>query len=168
MTTDDPGSVRRAIIASPVGLIALVEIDSRLVSLEIRLAGVVEPPANAEPRTPLLVEAKAQLEAYFHFGLRNFDLPLAPSGTGFQERVWGALREIPYGETRSYADLAHRLGSVARAVGQACGANPIPIVIPCHRVLAEDGRLGGFSAPGGRETKYFLLELEGAKPARLF
>ncbi|WP_414652559.1 methylated-DNA--[protein]-cysteine S-methyltransferase, partial [Hypericibacter adhaerens] len=125
-------------------------------------------PADPPPAgSPLLDRARAQLEAYFAGRRDGFDLPLAPRGTGFQRKVWERMRRIPYGATWSYAELARDVGSVARAVGQACGANPIPIIIPCHRVLAENGGLGGFSGAGGTESKSFLLELEGALPLRL-
>jgi len=98
-----------------------------------------------------------------------FGVPLAPSGSGFQLRVWSALREIPYGETRSYGDIAARLGlgpEASRAVGSANGSNPLPVVVPCHRVVESDGGLGGFG--GGLETKRKLLALEGVLPEPLF
>lgn len=107
-------------------------------------------------------EAKAQLAAYFAGELRAFDLPLTLHGTAFQQRVWRALAEIPFGETQSYGELARRLGlpRASRAVGAANGANPLPIVLPCHRVIGANGSLTGFG--GGLETKRFLLRLEGA------
>jgi methylated-DNA-[protein]-cysteine S-methyltransferase len=118
--------------------------------------------------TPLLREAAAQLQDYFD-GLRTgFDLPLAPQGSPFQQRVWQALREIPAGETRSYGDLARLLGSSARAVGQANGRNPIPIIIPCHRVVAAGGRLGGYSGGDGASTKRILLGIEQRGRAAFF
>ncbi len=102
-----------------------------------------------------------QLNEYFTAGRREFDLPLAPAGTNFQLRVWQALRSIPYGETRSYSQLAQQLGQGgARAVGLANGANPLPIIIPCHRVIGADGSLTGFG--GGLGIKHSLLCLEGA------
>ena len=109
---------------------------------------------------PVVREAARQLTAYFQGKLREFDLPLDPQGTAYQHRVWAALRQIPYGEVRSYGDLARELGSVARAVGQANGANPIAIIIPCHRVIAHDGSLGGYS--GGLDLKSYLLDMERA------
>jgi len=109
----------------------------------------------------LLDRAAAQLGEYFLGQRRSFDLPLAPEGTAFQQRVWRALSAIPFGKTRSYGELARELGSAARAVGGACGANPIPIIIPCHRVLAAKGRLGGFSGGNGLSSKQQLLALEG-------
>ncbi len=110
----------------------------------------------------LLAEAAGQLAEYFAGRRRDFDLPLAPAGSPFQRRAWAELGRIPYGATVSYGTLARRLGSAAQAVGQACGANPLPIVIPCHRVLAAGGALGGYSGDGGLETKCALLRLEGA------
>lgn len=112
--------------------------------------------------TALLRRAKAQIDAYFAGDLRGFDLPLDPAGTDFHKDVWRALSAIPYGQTRTYGELAAELGAIARAVGTACGANPIPVVIPCHRVLAAGGRTGGFSGGRGVETKFKLLGLEGA------
>ena len=109
----------------------------------------------------VLDNAVTQLSAYFAGDLEAFDLPLAPRGSAFQRAFYAALVAIPYGETRTYGDLARELGVSAQAIGQACGANPIPILIPCHRVLAADG-LGGFSGAGGVEAKVALLKLEGA------
>ena len=110
----------------------------------------------------LLAPAKAQVEAYSRGELRTFDLPLAPRGTPFQLRVWEELRRIPYGETLSYGELARRLGNplLTRAVGTANGANPISIIIPCHRVIGADGSLTGYA--GGMDLKRTLLELERA------
>ncbi len=108
-----------------------------------------------------LVEARTQLREYFTGARRVFDLPLAPGGTPFQADFYAALCAIPYGECRTYGDLAKLLGVSAQAIGQACGANPIPILIPCHRVLAA-GSLGGYSGAGGVEAKVALLKLEGA------
>jgi len=116
--------------------------------------------------SPLLDRAAAQIVAYFAGDLRVFDLPLRPAGSEFQRAVWREMLRIPYGETRSYGDLAKATGGVARAVGGACGANPIPIIIPCHRVLAADRQLGGFSGGKGAETKAQLLTLEGAWPVQ--
>jgi methylated-DNA-[protein]-cysteine S-methyltransferase len=115
--------------------------------------------------------AAAQLAAYFAGALREFDLPLAPRGDDFHQRVWGLLREIPYGQTRSYGDLARALGdrNLAQAVGTANGRNPIGIVIPCHRVIGSDGSLTGYA--GGLDRKRFLLALEEPGPdeaGRLF
>jgi methylated-DNA-[protein]-cysteine S-methyltransferase len=110
--------------------------------------------------TPLLTEAHRQLEAYFGGRLRSFDLPLQPTGSPFEQRVWAEMCRIPHGQTRSYGELAMDVGSAPRAIGRACGHNPVPIVIPCHRVLARNG-LGGYSGGAGLPTKRLLLELEG-------
>ena len=106
-----------------------------------------------------------QLDAYFAGELKEFDLPLMPKGTVFQESVWQALTEIPYGETWSYGQLAAKIGKpkASRAVGAANGMNPIPVIIPCHRVIGASGKLTGFG--GGIETKQFLLELESGQIA---
>lgn len=109
---------------------------------------------------PVLTEAASQLSAYFAGDLTEFDLPLAPRGTDFQRQVWDLLRTIPYGTTRSYGELATRLGSpgASRAVGLANGRNPISIVVPCHRVVGSSGQLTGYG--GGIERKQTLLALE--------
>jgi methylated-DNA-[protein]-cysteine S-methyltransferase len=119
-----------------------------------------------QQETPLLREARAQLQDYFDERRTDFDLPLAPHGTPFQQRVWAALCAIPAGETRSYGEIAAELGSASRAVGQANGANPIPIIIPCHRAVGAGGRLGGYSGAEGPATKRFLLDLERRARAR--
>ena len=142
-------------ISSPDGTLTVREDRGRIVRLTWGRADVVE-------RTELLAEAARQLRAYFDGELRAFDLPLAPSGSAFQQGVYRAMAAIPYGETRSYGDIARDLGSVARAVGQACGSNPIPILIPCHRVLGAGGTIGGFSGGRGTPTKRSLLAHEGA------
>jgi methylated-DNA-[protein]-cysteine S-methyltransferase len=112
------------------------------------------------PHTPAGRGFFAQLQAYFDRRLARFDLPLH-FGTGLNAQVRRAMVAIPLGETRTYGDLSRALGAPAQAIGQACGANPIPILIPCHRILGAQG-LGGFSAPGGVETKVWLLKHEGA------
>ena len=113
----------------------------------------------------LLSDARDQLAAYFERRLRAFALPLAPNGTEFQRRVWSALTEIPYGRTISYAELARRVknSSAVRAVGAANGRNPIPIIVPCHRVIGSDGSLTGFG--GGLDRKRWLLQHENSLPA---
>ena len=112
----------------------------------------------------VLQAARVQLSEYFGGTRTCFELPLAPQGTPFQQQVWFALADIPYGQTASYAQLALRVGkpTAMRAVGAANGRNPLPIVLPCHRVIGADGSLTGFG--GGLPTKQFLLELEGALP----
>jgi methylated-DNA-[protein]-cysteine S-methyltransferase len=156
---------RSAVVASPVGPLTLVAEDAGLVGLymhdqrhrpDLDLAGA----GGSEGAAAVLAAAAAQLEAYFAGELTTFDLPLAPHGTAFQQRVWSALRDIPYGETESYGALAQRIGSpgASRAVGLANGRNPIGIVVPCHRVVGADGSLTGYG--GGLPRKRFLLDLE--------
>lgn len=111
--------------------------------------------------TPDLTEAATQLTAYFDGRLEDFDLPLRIAGSDLQRAVCDEMRAIPFGETRTYGDLAKRLGVSAQAIGQGCGGNPIPILVPCHRVLGASG-LGGYSGAGGIETKVWLLRHEGA------
>ncbi|MFC3182465.1 methylated-DNA--[protein]-cysteine S-methyltransferase [Cypionkella sinensis] len=137
---------------SPLGPISVTETAGVITALHWQ--------TGPAPETPLLAEALAQLQAYFDRRLTAFDLPL-DFGTGFSEQVRRAMAAIPYGHTRQYGDLAREIGAPAQAIGQACGANPIPVLIPCHRILAAKG-LGGFSAKGGVESKVFLLKLEGA------
>jgi methylated-DNA-[protein]-cysteine S-methyltransferase len=141
-------------ISSPVGDLVLVEDEGAIVAVHW-----------AESRggngSPLLTEAARQLDDYFAGKLTVFDLPLRPAGTAFERSVWAAMLDIPYGETRCYGDLAASTDSAPRAVGRACGRNPIPIIIPCHRVLGK-GWMGGYSGAGGLKTKEALLTLEGA------
>ena len=146
---------------SPVGDLTISSEDDALVAIDWGWGG-------DQTRSPVLQEAKDQLEAYFDGKLKRFKLPLKPAGAEFQRQVWRLMEKIPYGQTRSYGDLAALLGSGARPVGTACGRNPLPIVIPCHRVLAAGGRLGGYSGAGGLDTKSALLELEGAFAPSLF
>lgn len=147
----------RICVDSPVGVLTLEENDGRLARLEFGAC-----PEEGE-RTWVLCEAVRQLEAYFAGKLREFDLPLAPQGTPFQLEVWQALRKIPYGETRTYQEIAIAVGreKACRAVGMANNRNPISIIVPCHRVIGADGSLTGYG--GGLEVKRFLLELEGIK-----
>ena len=139
---------------SPVGRIAIRAEDGRITRLKWG-------DAPAGPGGGVLDEARRQLDAYFAGRRKRFTLPLAPLSSPFQHLMLEALMAIPYGETRTYGEVAAQLEAPAQAVGQACGANPIPILIPCHRVLAADG-LGGYSGAGGIETKVALLRLEGA------
>lgn len=118
--------------------------------------------ADKEEPTPLLQEAEKQLSEYFAGERVVFDLPLRPQGTSFQCAVWDQMLAIPHGDVRTYGDLAKAVDGSARAVGTACGANPIPVIIPCHRVVGSDGKMTGFSGGQGVETKQALLRLEGA------
>ncbi len=146
---------------SPVGPLLLVGGSSALRCVSFEKSKRSTPPgADWKPDKKPFAEVIRQLQAYFRGELKEFDLPLAMEGTEFQLRVWNALRTIPYGETISYAQLAERVGNpkAVRAVGLANGSNPIPIIVPCHRVIGSDGSLTGFG--GGLSTKKMLLELE--------
>jgi methylated-DNA-[protein]-cysteine S-methyltransferase len=145
-------------IESPVGRLAL-EADGDALSV-VRWAS---PGERARPARvpPVLRQAERQLKRYFAGKLKTFDLKLAARGTDFQKRVWKLMSDIPYGETATYGGMAMELGSGPRAVGMACGRNPLPIVVPCHRVLASGGREGGYSGGQGLPTKHKLLALEG-------
>jgi methylated-DNA-[protein]-cysteine S-methyltransferase len=158
----EPTAITKS-IESPIGRLWITEFGGNVV----RIAWTDDQAGDldAQPgETPLLARAAEQLDHYFAGTRRDFDLPLAPPGTPFQRRVWTEMARIPFGATASYGTLARKTGSVARAVGGACGANPIPIVIPCHRVVGEGGALVGFSGGAGVETKRALLELEGFTP----
>ena len=151
-----PPDARAAAVPTPVGLLAVITKGEAV----IRIAW--GRPARSMPDDPLLAAARAELDAYFAHLLTRFTLPLAPEGSAFARRVWAALCRIPYGRTTSYGELAAALGSAPRAIGRAVGANPIPILIPCHRVLGRGGDLVGYSGAGGVLTKRALLIHEGA------
>jgi methylated-DNA-[protein]-cysteine S-methyltransferase len=155
------GEVYYTRFESPVGPLLLAgDLNAlRLVSFEGGVRSAPPQPDRKQDKTPF-DEVIRQLQAYFRGELKKFDLPLAVEGTEFQIRVWNALRAIPYGETISYTQLAVRIGNpkAVRAVGLANGSNPIPIIVPCHRVIGSDGSLTGYG--GGLSTKKKLLELE--------
>lgn len=140
-------------VASPLG-------DLTLTSAGGKLTAVSWGRAVREDSDPLLDETARQLDQYFAGTRQDFDLPLAPAGTPFRQQVWKAMQAIPYGGTLSYGDVARALSSAPRAVGGACGANPIPIIIPCHRILGSGGAAGGYSGGAGLATKSWLLDLE--------
>jgi methylated-DNA-[protein]-cysteine S-methyltransferase len=156
-------SHRYKTMPSPVGELKLVASDKGLAAIlwenddpnRVRLGPLAEDSAH-----PLLLETERQLGEYFEGTLTEFSLPLDFTGTDFQQKVWHALTTIPFGETRSYRDIAIQIGSpdAVRAVGAANGKNPISIVAPCHRVIGTNGKLTGFA--GGLEAKAFLLKLE--------
>jgi methylated-DNA-[protein]-cysteine S-methyltransferase len=156
-------SYARKTMASPVGTLTLVASDAGLAAIlwenddpdRVRLGTMIE-----EDSHPLLVETEAQLSDYFAGRRAAFTLPLAFEGTGFQRAVWAALLTIPFGETRSYGEIARQIGrpGASRAVGAANGRNPISIVAPCHRVIGANGKLTGFA--GGLEAKAWLLDME--------
>jgi methylated-DNA-[protein]-cysteine S-methyltransferase len=144
-------------VDTPIGTLGLVASERGLSGVRWSATGLPDDPS------PVLDEAAAQLEAYFAGELTSFDLPLDLSGTEFQRRCWLALATIPYGQTVSYGEQARRLAlgpDAARAVGAANGQNPLPVILPCHRVIGADGSLTGFG--GGLDLKRFLLEHEGA------
>jgi len=165
-------------IESPVGNLRIIARGTALTAIEfvgpkpesdsrhssINRAAAVSagrPVGMRDDSEPVLVETVRQLTAYFARDLKEFDLPLEPAGTAFQQSVWAQLQRIGYGETASYGEIATRLGmrvAASRAVGLANGRNPIPIVIPCHRVVGADGKLTGYA--GGVERKQILLDLE--------
>lgn len=140
-------------VHSPVGDLTISEEDGKLVSLDWGWSPFQE-------ENELLLKTKFLLDQYFDGEDPKFDLALNPHGTEFQKNVWDIMLEIPYGKFLTYGDISNRLNSHARAVGMACGQNPIPIIIPCHRVLGKNGKLTGFSGGEGIETKQFLLDLE--------
>jgi len=155
-------------IDSPVGPLLLAADDDGLQLIEFASPRHPVKPGRDwhEGSNAVLEQARAQLGEYFAGDRRTFDLPLSPRGTPFQCDVWRALQRIPYGQTISYAALASGIGkpSATRAVGAANGRNPLPIVVPCHRVIGADGSLTGFG--GGLPIKQFLLALEGAVPGK--
>jgi methylated-DNA-[protein]-cysteine S-methyltransferase len=157
-------STRHAFLDSPIGTLTLIAEDDAIV--EVWFPNHSADPTAAlddstlDPGHPVLARASAQLDEYFAGTRTEFDVPLAPDGTPFQLAAWGALTTIPYGETVSYGEQASRLGdpNKARAVGAANGRNPIPIIVPCHRVIGANGHLTGFG--GGVESKAWLLDHE--------
>lgn len=165
-------ALRTALLDSPLGPLRLTASDAGLVSIQLPgpgAEGAEDGPATP-PDDPVLEAAARQLTAYFAGTRRTFDLPLAPYGTPFQNAVWEAVRAIPFGETRSYGEVARAIGrpGAVRAVGLANGRNPWPIVVPCHRVIGADGSLTGYA--GGEALKRRLLdhEADGAPQGRLW
>ncbi|PCI52006.1 MAG: cysteine methyltransferase [Alphaproteobacteria bacterium] len=138
---------------SPVGDMTFSEEKGKIVALDWGWSPLSE-------ETVFLKKAKQQLDDYFDGLNPVFSLALAVNGTDFQKRVWQAMVSIPYGKTMTYGEISHMIGSHPRAVGTACGLNPVPIIIPCHRVMGRHGKLTGYSGGEGIETKKFLLELE--------
>ena len=145
---------------TPLGQMALAEESGALTRLFLPGEGILR---LVSRETPLLSKGRDEILAYLRGERRSFDLPLDPMGTPFQQAVWAELRRIPYGETRSYAQVAAGIGKpkAVRAVGQANHRNPLPIFIPCHRVIGASGKLTGYG--GGLDLKEKLLELEGAR-----
>jgi methylated-DNA-[protein]-cysteine S-methyltransferase len=156
-----PGDAAMPVIAvdTPLGRLGIAERSGAVIRVSWRA------PETDRP-TALLGEAARQIAAYFAGELREFDLPLDPGGSSEQRRILAAMQAIPYGRTRTYGEIAKDLGIRPDEVGQGCAANPIPVIIPCHRVLAAGG-LGGYSGGEGVETKIALLKLEGGYPLLL-
>lgn len=151
------------VIDSPVGRLLLTGDGRSLTGVYFLDTGDPGPGGPTVPDPGSFASVKAQLAAYFGGELKDFDLPLAPSGTPFQLAVWAELTRIPYGVTTSYGDIARALGKspvASRAVGAANGRNPIPIIVPCHRVIGADGGLTGYG--GGLDRKLTLLQIEGS------
>lgn len=137
---------------SPIGELSIAEDNNFIVSVDWGWGSIQE-------ETLLLLEAKNQFDAYFDGKLKQFDLPVHPFGTPYQLKVWQILQTIPYGETCYYQDIVKTAGGSPRSVGGVNGANPIPLIIPCHRVIGKNG-LGGYSGGDGIETKQYLLNME--------
>lgn len=163
-------NVTHTVIGSPLGDLTVVARDGTVAGLYFdgQRRRPTPDALGERAESDLFDEARRQLDEYFAGGRHDFDLPLAPAGDEFDQRVWALLLAIPYGETRSYGDLARQLGdpSLAQAVGAANGRNPLCVLVPCHRVVGADGSLTGYA--GGLDRKRFLLDLEEPTETRLF
>lgn len=146
-------------ILTPLGVIRLFAVGNHLTSL--RAAPEEHSMRPSPASSPLLHEARSQIEAWFARQLSCFDLPLAPATTPMQDELRRFLLALPFGRTCSYKEAAEALGSSPRAIGGACGRNPLPLVVPCHRIVAAQGKLGGYSGFNGLATKTWLLAFEG-------
>jgi methylated-DNA-[protein]-cysteine S-methyltransferase len=166
-STDSVGwhlMIRHTMISSPLGNILLVADDRGLITINFQNGkGAKKPPRDSEESAMPFKDAASQLRAYFRGELKKFTIPLSPQGTAFQLGVWKELCRIPYGKTISYRELAQRVGrpTAWRAVGSANRCNPLPIVVPCHRVIGSNGQLTGYY--GGTHLKEYLLKLESAE-----
>jgi methylated-DNA-[protein]-cysteine S-methyltransferase len=160
-TVDIPVSIRR--MATPIGRIEILGNGSAITSLSIERDGVLPHDDLSEQPDPIVDRAVQQLDEYFAGHRREFDLPLSLAGSAFQLAVWEQLVDLEFGEVVSYGELGMATGraTAGRAVGGAVGANPIPIIVPCHRVLGSDGRITGYSGGEGIPTKSWLLSHEG-------
>ncbi|NKB20345.1 MAG: methylated-DNA--[protein]-cysteine S-methyltransferase [Alphaproteobacteria bacterium] len=150
--------MRELSVNSPLGPLTVIEADGAIIELDWRRT-------KNEESSLLLETAADEISHYFNGSLKTFSVPLNPVGTEFQKSVWQQMCEIPYGEALSYGDVAKRLSSSPRAVGTACGRNPIPIIIPCHRIVGANGSMTGYTGAGGTKTKSFLLDLESNQAA---
>ena len=165
MSSDTLTTTHHTLIDSPVGVLWASSVDSRITGLRFAATQRIEPGVDWVAAPEPFEELRRQLGEYFAGKRREFSVDLEPTGTEFQMRVWEALREIPYGRTATYGELASAIGrpTAVRAVGGANNANPIPILIPCHRVIGSDGSLTGFG--GGLDAKAALLDLEARTAA---
>ena len=161
ITAETPAYLRR--IDSPIGRIEVTSDGESVTSLAIERAGELPLDGLPDRPNPVLDRAVEQLREYFAGTRTDFDLPVSLSGTEFQKAVWNELSSLPFGGIASYGEIGHATGraTAGRAVGGAVGANPIPIIVPCHRVLASDGRITGYSGGNGIPTKVWLLDHEG-------
>ena len=157
-----PPSIHIARVDSPIGRIELTSDGTSITSLAIERDGHLPHDGQPEASTAVIDTAIAQLSEYFAGSRREFDVPVTLGGTDFQRSVWRELTDIPFGEVASYGEIGMATGrpTAGRAVGGAVGANPVPIIIPCHRVLAAGGKVGGFSGSGGIGTKRRILAIE--------
>lgn len=148
---------------SPLGRLELLARGGKIVSIEIEKRGRLSNDGEPDKSSPVLDKARKQLAEYFAGKRKSFQIPVSLEGTDFQKSVWSAVNDIPFGKVLSYGEVGHETGrpTAGRAVGGAVGANPVPILIPCHRVLASDGRITGYSGGNGIETKAWLLDHEG-------
>lgn len=160
-TVTPPAFLRR--VDSPIGRLELSSDGNAITSLTIERGGELPWQHEPERSNPVLDRAATQLAEYFAGQRRDFDVPVAVRGTEFQRSVWEQLTELPFGDVISYGELGHATGraTAGRAVGGAVGANPVPIIVPCHRVLGSDGRVTGYSGGEGIPTKLWLLHHEG-------
>lgn len=148
---------------SPLGRLELLAHGGKIVGIEIEKRGRLSHDGEPDKLSPVLDKARKQLAEYFAGKRKSFQVPVSLEGTDFQKSVWNAVNDIPFGKVLSYGEVGHETGrpTAGRAVGGAVGANPVPIIIPCHRVLASDGRITGYSGGNGIETKAWLLDHEG-------
>ena len=161
--SNEPEELARLAFDSPIGVLGVEASSDAVLRISLRRA-IREDHPGPSAANALCQETRRQIEAYLRGKLEVFDLPLEARGQDFQRRVWDLMQEIPFGKTWTYGEMARGLGQpgASQAVGNACGANPIPLVIPCHRVVASGGRLGGFG--GGLDMKRWLLSLEARQP----
>ncbi|HYC65615.1 MAG TPA: methylated-DNA--[protein]-cysteine S-methyltransferase [Reyranellaceae bacterium] len=152
-------------VETPIGRLALEAEGDRLVGTWWASPGERASKANPAKPAPVLREAARQVDRYFRRKLKRFDLPIEMRGTEHQKRVWSMMREIPFGGIATYGGIAAAISSAPRAVGTACGRNPLPVIVPCHRVLGSGGTIGGYSGGRGLATKRDLLALEGVTVA---